>query len=101
MALAHRGPAFFRLVLALPLLMLGYLLWSGRLFAYWQTFTGADSAADAMVTAGLWIGAVAPLIATAWALGAVHTAARRGGYSLLVGLREVVDRARGMRPGRR
>ena len=97
MALAHRGPAFFRLILALPVLMLGYLTWSGRLFAYWQTFMGADSSTDAMVTAGLWVGAVAPLIATAWMLGAEHTAARRLGYSLLVGLREVIDRARGKR----
>jgi hypothetical protein len=98
MALAHRGPAFFQLVLALPLVMLGYLLWTGRVLAYWQTFTAGDSSADAMLTAGLWLGAVAPLIATAWALGAEHTAARRLGYSLLVGLGEVVERARGRRP---
>lgn len=98
MALAHRGPAFFRLILALPLLMLGYLLWSGRWSTYWQTFMGADSSTDAVITAGLWVGAVAPLIATAWALGAEHTAARRLGYSLLVGFREVVERARGKRP---
>jgi hypothetical protein len=98
MALAHRGPAFFRLVLALPLLMLGYLLWSGRLFVYWQTFMRAELSAYAMVTAALWVVAVAPLIATAWTLGTEHTAARRLGYSLLVGLREVVERARGRRP---
>jgi hypothetical protein len=101
MDLAQRGPAFFRLVLALPLLMLVYLLWSGRLFAYWQAFTGADSSGHATVTASLWLGAVAPLIATAWALGAEHTSARRLGHSLLVGLREVVERARGRRPGGR
>lgn len=98
MVKAHRGPAFFRLVLAAPLVMLGYLLWSGRLFAYWQTFTAGRSSADAMLTAGLWLAAVAPLIATAWALGAEHTAARRLGYPLLVGFREVVERARRRRP---
>ena len=101
MALTDRGPAFFQPVLALPLLMLGYLLWSGRLFAYWQTFMAGDAPADVMLTAALWLGAVAPLIATAWALGVEQTAARRLGYPLIVGLREVVERARGRSPAGR
>jgi hypothetical protein len=79
--------------------MLGYLLWSGRLLAYWRTFlSGAGSSADAVLTAGLWLGAVAPLIVTACVLGNRHTAARRLGFSFLVGLREVVGRARSPRP---
>jgi preprotein translocase subunit Sec61beta len=104
MALPQRGPGFYRSLLALPLLMFAYLLWSGRLNAYWQTFASGppvDLAVDSMVTAGLWLGAIAPLILTAWVLGAEHTAARRMNYSLFIGLGEVVRRARGGRQSER
>lgn len=97
MLLARRGPGFYRALLALPILVFVYLIWSGRLQAFWQTFaTGADvnSPANDMVTAGLWLGAVTPLIVVAWVLGAEHTTARRLNYSLLIGLGEVVRRAR-------
>ncbi|HEY9428300.1 MAG TPA: hypothetical protein VIR34_14175 [Gemmatimonadaceae bacterium] len=102
MALPRRSPTFYRLVLALPVLMLGYLLASGRLAAYWHFFSpGSTPPTDSrivmngVITVLLWLGAVAPLMYAAWEIGREHTAARRLNYTGVVGLREVVRRALG------
>lgn len=103
MTIPRRSTTFYRVVLALPLLVLAYLVAGGRLVAYWRLFQGAmaqrppgDAAfASAFVTALLWVTASGPLLYAAWEIGREHTAARRMNAEVLVGLREVVRRARG------
>ncbi len=96
----RRSTTFYRSVLVLPVLMLGYLVVSGRLAAYWHEFapggappTDPGAFADGAVTALLWLAAFAPLMYAAWEIGREHTAARRLNYTGIVGLREVVRRA--------
>jgi hypothetical protein len=91
-----RSPAIYRLVIALPLLMLMYFVASGRLAAYWHLFASAgqngfdDRAfAQAFVTGILWPVSVTPLLLAAWELGKRQTAARRTGFELFVGLKDV------------
>lgn len=100
MALPRRSPVFYRIVLALPLGMGGYLLASGRFAEYARLFSpgaaraaGPDATAAGFVTSLLWLAAVGPLLFAAWEIGREHTAARRLDYALWVGLREVVRRA--------
>jgi hypothetical protein len=100
MTAPRRSPAFYRVVLLLPVLMLGYLLVSGRLAPYWHAFSvGGEppndpgALVDLAETALLWLAALAPLVYAAWEIGREHTAARRLNYTGIVGLREVVRRA--------
>jgi hypothetical protein len=103
MALPRRSANFYRLVLALPVFMLVYLGLSGRVNSYWHAFVPISPRAVAPVnstefeTGLLWLVSVSPLIFAAWEIGRHHTAARRLGYGLFVGLREVMLRA--LRPG--
>jgi hypothetical protein len=96
----RRSTTFYRVVLVLPMLMLGYLVMSGRLAAYWHAFspggappTDPGAFANEAVTALLWLAAFAPLMYAAWEIGREHTAARRLNYTAIIGLREVVRRA--------
>jgi hypothetical protein len=101
MAIPRRSVHFYRLVLALPVIMLGYLWLSGRGISYWRTFVPASPHPVARVsstefeTGLLWLVAIGPLIFAAWEIGREHTAARRLNYGLFVGLREVLRRAMG------
>jgi hypothetical protein len=99
-----RSTAFYRTVLAIPLLTVAYLVASGRFTAYFQLFASAtrghgDLAGfdSAFVTGLLWVASLAPLTFAAWELGREHVAARRLNYELLIGVREVWKRARGSR----
>ena len=92
----RRSPALYRLVLAIPLVMLLYLIASGRAGAYVHLFGTAargpvDEQAfdDAFLTGILWIVSVTPLMLAAWELGARHTDARRRGFEMFVGLKQV------------
>jgi hypothetical protein len=96
----RRSALFYRAVLALPLVMLGYLTWSGRFTWYWRAFTASTRRVDVppyneFVTGLLWLLSIAPLFFAAWEIGSQHTAARRLNYELLVGFREVLRRALG------
>jgi hypothetical protein len=98
-----RPRPFYVGVLLLPIVMLVYLVASGRTATYWHTMDSVrrpgapvPPIGDDLVTALLWFGALAPLGFAAWEIGRQHTAARRLNYSLLVGLREVVRRAFGL-----
>jgi Na+/proline symporter len=98
-----RPRAFYIGVLALPILMLLYLVGTGRMAAYRNAFDYAQRRSapaapggDEFVTALLWLGALAPLAFAAWEIGRRHTAARRLNYTFVVGLREVVRRALGL-----
>ena len=100
----QRSVWFYRGVLALPLLMLGFLIASGRASAYWAMFSsavrerGAPQAVDMrdyFATVILWIVSILPLSFAAWEISREHTAARRFNYGAIVGLREVVRRAIG------
>jgi len=86
----RRGPTFYRVILALPAVMLAYLIWSGR-WSQWQALPSADW----FVTCLLWFASLAPLLWTAGSLGRQHVVARRMGYSWVIGLREVLRRAAG------
>jgi hypothetical protein len=88
-------------VLALPLLALAALLATGRAQAYWTAFAWdrpprPDAFASQFLTALLWMAACTPLIFAAWELGRQHTSARRLGFELWVGLRDVVRHAFGL-----
>ena len=80
--------------------MLAYLLISGRWAAYFRHFRAASSGAMSqralgsdLLTALLWLIALAPVTFAAWEIGRDHVAARRLGYELVVGFREVCRRA--------
>lgn len=106
LGLRVRSRGTYRATLALPVLALAYLLVSGRAAAYFARFftsgRGAAPAPEAFraafTTAVVWIGATLPLVLCAWELGRQHTGARRRGYALLVGLREVWHHALGRAP---
>ena len=104
-----RSRSFYRVVLLLPLAMLAYLVASGRAAAYWRLFfpRGASwpplapepgTFNSAFVTGLFWSVSLAPLAFAAWEIGREHTVARRRGYELLLGFREVVRRALGREP---
>lgn len=93
----------YRVALVLPLVVLAYLLGSGRAAAYWRLLaSGATPTSDAfrgaIGTAVLWIAAALPLTILAWDLGRQHVRARRRNYELLVGFRDVVRYAIGRAP---
>jgi len=99
----NRSAAFYRTVIAIPVLTLAYLVASGRFTSYFQLFASAsrgrgDVAAfnSGFVTGLLWVASLAPLTYAAWDLGREHVAARRLNYELLIGLREVWKRALGL-----
>jgi len=82
--------------------MLGYLIASGRASAYFRHFWSATNGAfdqrafaDDFLTAVLWMLSVAPFLFAAWEIGRDYVAARRMGYELFVGIREVFRRAFG------
>jgi hypothetical protein len=89
-----RSPSFYRATIACALVAAIYLAISGRLESYFQSFRrGTPPAADDftyhITTAVIWLVPVAPLLFASWELGRQHSAARRLGYGLYVGIGQV------------
>ncbi|HJU69011.1 MAG TPA: hypothetical protein VJ650_12305 [Gemmatimonadaceae bacterium] len=95
-----RSRAFYRTVLALPVVAMVGLLATGRLQAYFRMFSldegiSAGEMKAAWITGFIWMLATVPLLFAAWEIGRQHTAGRRFDTSWLVGLRTVVRLAIG------
>jgi len=95
-----RSPLFYRATLGWALAGAIYLTATGRFAAYFELFRrGAPpdprAFAESSITALIWLVAVAPFIFAAWELGRQHTAARRFGYDLFVGMGHVLQIAFG------
>src|SRR5688572_11696010 len=95
-----RSRAFYRIVLALPIVAIVGLLATGRLQAYFRIFSLEADVGPAQIQAGwitalIWMAAIAPLGFAAWEIGRHHTAGRRFDTSWLIGLRTVVRLALG------
>ena len=101
-----RSPALYRVVIAIPLLMAMYLIASGRFAEYWRYFAERQHNAidehafnSAFISGILWMVSVTPLVLAAWELGVRRTAARRTGFELFAGLKDVFRIAFWGRPG--